>query len=167
MKSSRANSHDVLLRRVNISGSVSPSSGSDTTLYLNCSIYMLTCSPWLKLRASEGLVGVVRKCACWMFSPDCHISVLLDHITHQVPGLTGIETPVPVKVSGVSPDLDSLLYLAVYLKISMRIGNECYVHRNNPVPSGIWANTLPQMGVEWNVLHLQIYDGDNVYKLHC
>lgn len=97
-------------------------------------------------------------------SPDCCISVLLDHINHQLPGLAGIEPHVPVEVSGVKPDLSCLLYLAVYLKVSMRIGNECYVHRNSPVSLGICTNILPQMGVAWNVLHLQIFDGYNVYK---
>jgi hypothetical protein len=43
-----------------------------------------------------------------VLSPDLFISVLVYRISHRVPGLTEIETPVPVEVSGVPPDLNDL-----------------------------------------------------------
>jgi hypothetical protein len=55
-----------------------------------------------------GLLGLV-------LSLDWCISVLLYHISHQVSGLTKIETSVLVKVSGMQPDLSSCLYQAVHV----------------------------------------------------
>jgi hypothetical protein len=43
------------------------------------------------------------------------VLVLLYHNSHWIPGPSVIETPVPVEISGVKPDLDSLLYQAVYV----------------------------------------------------
>jgi hypothetical protein len=41
---------------------------------------------------------------------DWIVSSLLYYISQQVPGPTEIESPVPVEVSGVKPDLSGLLY---------------------------------------------------------
>lgn len=163
MISSWATSH-VILRRTNSSGTVSPSSGSDVTLHPNYPIYLLPCSSRSKLWASEGLSGAVRNVLLWCC---LQIAVSLYYLIILVISYQdwlGLNPVSLLEVSGVKPDLNSLLYLAVYLKVSMRVGNECYVHRNSPVPLGICANIWPQMGVAWNVLHLQICDGYNVYK---
>jgi hypothetical protein len=48
-----------------------------------------------------------------VLSPDWFILVLLYHISHQVPGVTETETPIPAEVSEVGPDLTGILYLAV------------------------------------------------------
>jgi hypothetical protein len=45
----------------------------------------------------------------FVLSPDCGVSVLLDHISHWISGPMEIETSVPVEISGVKSDLNSLI----------------------------------------------------------
>jgi hypothetical protein len=45
-------------------------------------------------------------------SPVSCVAVLY-HISHRVPGPAQIQTPMPIEISGVRPNLDSFLYQGV------------------------------------------------------
>jgi hypothetical protein len=51
-------------------------------------------------------VGTVMGLLCLALPLDWCISVLLEHVSHCVPGPTESEVSVPVKVSRVKPDFD-------------------------------------------------------------
>jgi hypothetical protein len=63
--------------------------------------------------SQERLVGRVTDLLGLVLSPDWCIFILLYHTSNQLPELIEIETSIPVKVSGVKPDLGSHLYQAV------------------------------------------------------
>jgi hypothetical protein len=62
------------------------------------------------VQAEEMLMGGVISLPVLVLSPDWCFLVLLYHISYQVSELTETETPIPVEVSGVEPDLNGLLY---------------------------------------------------------
>jgi hypothetical protein len=43
------------------------------------------------------------------------ISAVFDYVSHQAPRPTEMETPIPVQVSGVKPDLDRCPYQAIHV----------------------------------------------------
>jgi hypothetical protein len=62
------------------------------------------------MQAAGVLMGGVMSLFVLVLSLDWFVLALLYHISHQVPALTQIETPVPVEVSGVDPDFSGPLY---------------------------------------------------------
>jgi hypothetical protein len=70
----------------------------------------------------EPMVGIVGGVKCLLslaLLPDWCIYILLEHVSHWVPGLTESEATGPVKVSGVKPDLNGLLYHMVYISCGL------------------------------------------------
>jgi hypothetical protein len=79
-----------------------------------------------------GLVGRVMCLLCLASPLDWCISLLLEHVSHQVPGLTESEATIPVKVLGVKPDLSSLLYHMVHIsccliQVVFTVSNLCSI----------------------------------------
>jgi len=52
---------------------------------------------------------------CLGLSLERGISVLLEHLSHRIPGPAEGKTSIPVKISRVQPDLKSLLYHVVHI----------------------------------------------------
>lgn len=83
------------------------------TVYPDCPICIPAQSLYSNLSVSQsGAVGQSQVMFCLGLSLNSWISVLLEHVNHWIPGLAESKTSVPVKLSGVEPDLSSLFYHA-------------------------------------------------------
>jgi hypothetical protein len=96
------------------------------------SSWAIRCVSWLKMTDILGTISVpslgsdvcdIRSKPSHLFTSflglilflDWYSSMMLDRISQQIPGLTEIETSIPVKVSGVKPDFDSFYYYVVHV----------------------------------------------------